>query len=121
MIALPGRVGRSAAVLIGAGFGLIGLALLGLWLGTEHWAAHRNENMLLYSPLWLLALPALAGRTSPTSQRALRWALVTAAAAVAAKVLPAFGQQNWEWIALAAPPMLLLAWRVWWRPSSSRR
>lgn len=121
MISLPGRVGRSAAVLIGAGFGLIGLALLGLWLGTEHWAAHRNENMLLYSPLWLLALPALAGRTSPTSQQALRWALATAAAAVAAKVLPAFGQQNWEWIALAAPPMLLLAWRVWWRPSSSRR
>ncbi len=113
-IALPGALGRAGAVLIGTAFGLIGLGLLGLWLGTDHAAAHRNENMLLYSPLWLLAVPALAGRASPTSQRALRWALLTAAAAIAAKVLPAFGQQNWEWIALAAPPMLLLAWRVWW-------
>lgn len=113
LIALPGAVGRSFGVLVGLGFGLIGLGLFGLWVGTDHWAAHRNENMLLFSPLWLLALPALAGRSGGMAERALRWALLTAAAAVAVKVLPAFSQQNWEWIALAAPPMLLLGLRVW--------
>ena len=99
--------------MFGTVFGLIGLGLAGLWFGTDHWAAHRNENMLLYSPLWLLALPALAGRIGGMSERALRWALLSGAAAVAIKVLPSFSQQNWEWIALAAPPMLLLGWRLW--------
>jgi hypothetical protein len=117
LIALPGAWGRASSVLIGAAFGLIGLALAGLWFGTDHWAAHRNENMLLFSPLWLLALPVLAGRAGGTSERALRWALLSAVAAVAIKVLPAFSQQNWEWIALATPPMLLLGWRLWGKQS----
>lgn len=107
---LPGAIARAAVLL---SWGGIGVVLLGLWLGTDHWAAAANENILLYSPLWWLALPALARRQPRWASRALRWALLLSASAVVLKVLPAFGQQNWEWIALMAAPLSWLGWRVW--------
>src|SRR5690606_30127061 len=44
-------------------FGLAGAILLFLWLGTDHVAAHRNENLLLLSPLSLLLVPSWLRRT----------------------------------------------------------
>jgi hypothetical protein len=34
--------------------GIIGLALLFLWFGTDHEAARLNLNLLVFSPLWLV-------------------------------------------------------------------
>lgn len=112
LLALPGLAGAISRGLLALLFGLIGVGLLGLWLGTDHWAAAANENILLFSPLWLLAVPALARRQPRWHSRALRWALLLAAAAVVLKVLPAFDQQNWEWIALLVAPLGWLGWRV---------
>ncbi|MEZ5444038.1 MAG: DUF4105 domain-containing protein [Lysobacterales bacterium] len=114
LFALPGLVGAWARGLIAVTFGLVGATLLGLWLGTDHWAAAANENILLFSPLWWWALPALARRQPLWRSTALRWTLLVTASALVLKVLPAFDQQNWEWIWLMAAPWGWLAWR-WWR------
>ncbi|MCB1643479.1 MAG: hypothetical protein KDI37_17245, partial [Xanthomonadales bacterium] len=94
--------------------GLVGATLLGLWLGTDHWAAAANENILLFSPLWWWALPALARRQPLWRSTPMRWTLLVTASALVLKVLPSFDQQNWEWIWLMAAPWGWLAWR-WWR------
>ena len=108
---LPGGAGALTRAASGALWGLVGLGLLGLWF-TDHWAAHRNENLLLYSPLWLLAIPALYARGGRLARVALNLALLAAALALCLKVLPALYQQNWEWLCLSLPPMLVLWWRA---------
>lgn len=91
-----------------------GLALLFLWLATEHRAAWRNENLLLLNPLCLLLLPAwfgaLRGRASSAFARAVAWCVVAVAAfALASKILPWFEQVNLHWIVLLLPIHLALA------------
>ena len=111
LLRLPGRAGAVLRATSGAVWGIVGLGLLGLSF-TDHWAAHRNENLILLSPLWLLTLPALYGRGGGLSRRALTLALLLAALGLALKVLPALFQQNWEWFYLCAPPMVMLWWRT---------
>jgi len=41
--------------------GTVGLGLLYLWLGTDHWAARFNVNLLVFFPVFML-LPFLKGR-----------------------------------------------------------
>ena len=95
-------------------FGLAGLVLLWLWLGTEHIAAHRNENLFLLSPLglrwrwrWprLPAAPRGAPRRLPAARRQRAEMLVAASAVLglASKPLPGFIQQNMHWCLLLAP------------------
>jgi hypothetical protein len=93
--------------------GLLGALLLYLWLGTEHWAAWANHNLLLLDPLCLLLLPgawSLARGRRPG--RVFAWTLP----AVALLALAALGiawlqlrtQQNMRWIVLLLPAHLAL-------------
>jgi len=93
--------------------GLVGALLLYLWLGTEHWAAWANHNLLLLDPLCLLLLPggwALARGRRPG--RAFAWTLLLVAllalGALALAWLQVRTQQNMRWIVLLLPVHLAL-------------
>ena len=99
------------------GAGCLGLILMLLWSVTDHTFAHRNENLLLFNPLWLVLavlvpMTAVKGRLS----RVTRWlTFFVAALAVVALLLHLVGlshESNGEMIALALPPALVLAWVV---------
>ena len=97
--------------------GLIGLGLLALWCCTDHEAAWGNENVLLFDPLCLLLLPAVA--TLWRGALAGRWmrGLALAVALVAGfafflKFLPFRIQANGDWIALMLPIHAALALRL---------
>ena len=97
--------------------GCLGLILTLLWTVTDHTFAHRNENLLLFNPLWLLLavlvpMTAVKGRVSRVT-RSLTFAL--AALAAVALLLHLVGlsrESNGEMIAFALPPALALAWSV---------
>jgi len=99
------------------GAGLLGLILALLWGVTDHHFAHRNENLLLFHPLWLV-LAALAPMTAVKGRlsRTTRWlTLILAAPGLIALGLHVTGlsrEANGEIIAFALPPMLALAWAV---------
>jgi hypothetical protein len=111
------------------GAGVLGLILALLWGVTDHFFAHRNENLLLFNPLWLIVavlapMTAVKGRLS----QATRWlTLLVAALGLVALLLHLTGlsrEANGEIIAFALPPMLALAWAVHRgtaRPTSERR
>ena len=97
--------------------GCLGLILTLLWTVTDHTFAHRNENLLLFNPLWLVLavlvpMTAVKGRVA----RVTRWlTFVVAALAVVALLLHLVGlsrESNGEMIAFALPPALALAWVV---------
>jgi hypothetical protein len=99
------------------GAGILGLILTLLWTVTDHMFAHRNENLLLFNPLWLILavlvpMSAVKGRLS----RATRWlTFVLAALAVIALLMHVLGisrESNGEVIAFCLPPALALAWAV---------
>jgi hypothetical protein len=104
--------------------GLLGSALLAMWLGTEHVYAHRNENLLLFSPLALLAFGLYFAKG-----RGARWhrayeltAIGLAALAVLAVVLkfmPFSVQQNLNWILMVLPLHWLIARRA--RPADGQK
>jgi hypothetical protein len=88
--------------------GLLGATMLFLWLGSAHVFAHRNENLLLLSPLSLLMLPGgwrlARGRGLAPSFRALLWTIAgLAAVAGFLKFLPFMRQENVEWVLLLLP------------------
>ena len=93
---------------------LLSLVMAYLWLGSEHMAAHGNENLLLFSPLCLFLLPGAwaALRRRPVSPRfrQLLW-VIAGSAAVAGflKFLPFRPQENVEWVLLLLPIHLALA------------
>jgi Domain of unknown function (DUF4105) len=94
--------------------GLLGATMLFLWLGSAHVFGHRNENLLLLSPLLWLLLPGgwrmARGRGLSPSFRALLWS-VAGLAAVAGflKFLPFMRQENVEWVLLLLPVHWALA------------
>jgi hypothetical protein len=97
--------------------GLVGLGLLALWGLTDHVAAWGNENVLLFNPLCLALLGALAPlwRGSSPARWTGRVALAVALCAGLAlflKFLPFRIQSNGDWIALMLPVHALLAWRL---------
>ena len=114
------RARRGAGVLLALwGFvaGVLGLLLFLLWTVTHHTFAHRNENLLLFHPLWLLLvvlgpMAVVKGRLT----RATRWLVfLFAGLALAAPLLHLIGvsrQANIEILALALPPILAVAWAV---------
>lgn len=99
------------------GAGFLGLVLTLLWTVTDHTFAHRNENLLLFNPLWL-ALAVLAPMTAVKGRvaRATRGlTFLLAALAVVGLLLHLVGlsrESNGEIIAFALPPALALAWAV---------
>jgi Domain of unknown function (DUF4105) len=99
------------------GAGILGLLLTLLWSVTDHTFAHRNENLLLFNPLWLVLavlapMTAVKGRLS----RSTRWIIfVLAGLALVALLLHLVGlsrESNGEMIAFALPPILAMAWAV---------
>lgn len=97
--------------------GILGLLLVLLWTATDHVFAHRNENVLLFNPLWLVLvvlLPlALAKGHLWRTTRAL--VLLLAGLGVVALVMHVVGlsrQSNGWSIALALPPMLGMTWTM---------
>ncbi len=101
--------------------GLLGVVLVGLWGFTDHAAAYRNENLLLFNPLALplaVLFPLLMGGRG--GARLERWtvglALVVAVAGVLGvvfKLLPWFHQVNGELLALAVPIHMAVAAVSW--------
>ena len=89
--------------------GLGGVALLGLWLFTDHVAAHENASVLLLSPLSLalvVLLPLAVRRRTGAGRAAFGTAMLVAALAGLALVTlgwPALRQPNPELIALILP------------------
>ncbi|WP_245979281.1 DUF4105 domain-containing protein [Solilutibacter pythonis] len=94
--------------------GVAGALMLYLWLGSAHWAAWRNHNLLLMNPLaWLLLPGALALARGHRPSRRFRCLLMlvtgVAALALAPAALGIDRQHNGLWIALLLPIHLALA------------
>jgi hypothetical protein len=88
---------------------MAGSVLAGLWLGTDHMMAYRNENLLQMNPL-ALGLVLLGGLTLRRRSQSARWqrALPLALAALAVlgfigQLLPGWDQVNGPIVALALP------------------
>ena len=109
-----GTAATISAVFMGI-VGLVGLILVLLVTVTDHVAAHRNENLFMLNPLWLLLIIAVP--RSMIRHRApgtvARWMLVGAAAlSVCAVLIHLVGlsrQPNWDVIALLLPAQLAIA------------
>jgi hypothetical protein len=96
--------------------GVAGLVLAGLWVFSAHWAAWRNENLMLLDPL-CLALPLLWWR-APRIAGYLATLIVTfAVIAIIVRTLPGWYQGNLAFVALALPLHLVLA-ALAWRPAA---
>jgi hypothetical protein len=95
--------------------GVLGLLLTLLWTVTDHVFAHRNENLLLFNPLWLvlavsIAITMWSGRAaSLTRTLAFGLAGLIVLALVSHLVLLS-AQVNLAIIGLALPPALAIAW-----------
>jgi uncharacterized protein DUF4105 len=106
--------------------GFLGVLLTLLWTVTDHTFAYRNENLLLFNPLWLV-LVALAPMTAVKGRlsRTTRWlTFLLAALAVIALLLHLVRlsrEANGAIIALALPPILALAWVVHRGTAHARR
>ena len=107
-------------------FGFLGVLLTLLWTVTDHTFAYRNENLLLFNPLWLLLavlvpMTAVKGRLSSTT----RWlTFILAGLAFVALLLHLVRlshETNGVIIALVLPPMLAMAWAVYHGTAHSRR
>jgi hypothetical protein len=98
--------------------GVLGVILALLWTVTDHSFAYRNENLLLFNPLWLV-LAVLAPMTAVKGglSRTTRWlTLLLAGLALIALLLHIVRlshEGNGAIIALAQPPILALAWSVY--------
>ncbi len=101
-------------------FGVAGVVLALLWFGTDHVAAHRNENLFLFSPLSLVMAGYWLSRMRSGARSRLGDVVATLVAASAllallSKTLPFwFIQANLHWCLLLVPVHLAL-WRNWQR------
>jgi hypothetical protein len=87
---VSGRVARICqalgVALFGVFAGLLGSALLVLWLLTDHDVTYWNQNVLL-CPIWALALPVLAFDFARQVPRRLRLMMSLVAASVGSSLL----------------------------------
>jgi hypothetical protein len=119
------RVGAAIAVAVwSVATGVLGLVLTLLWTVTDHVFAHRNENLLLFNPLWLiLAVVTPLSLVRGTASRPARLlGIIVAALAVCAVLLHVTtlsSQRNWAEIGLGLPPALAMAWLTATRPASA--
>jgi len=112
-LARAGFAGLAGLLSLACGLG--GLVLLAAWALTEHWSMWANRNLLLFSPLSLLLLPAwlrsLRRDWVPRRIERLIGLLLPGGAGLALCLwlLPG-AQQNLPWIALMLPVHATLAW-----------
>ncbi len=114
-----GRLGQRAFLPLAGTYllvaGLLGLTMALLWAASGHQVTWRNENLWQFNLAALALLPILpaARRGGARSLPAARALVVVIAGCslvgVLLKVLPIFGQANWDVIALALPANLGLA------------
>ena len=115
---LLARLGFSAlASTLTLAFGIVGLAFAAIWGLSEHWAGWRNPTLLLFNPLCLLLLPGWL-RSARASWQPSMWhrrlTILVALLALASLPLTAMGigAAKLQWIALALPMHLALAFAV---------
>ena len=115
---LPARLGFSAlASTLTLAFGIVGLAFAAIWGLSEHWAGWRNPTLLLFNPLCLLLLPGWL-RSACANWQPSAWhrrlTILVAFLALASLPLAAMGigAAKLQWIALALPMHLALAFAV---------
>lgn len=95
--------------------GLLGVLLTLLWTVTDHIFAYRNENLLVFNPLWLVlavlvVVSLVRGRASKfTHGLALTLASLCVVALVAHLIFLS-RQTNLALIALTLPPALAIVW-----------
>jgi hypothetical protein len=104
--------------------GILGVLLTLLWTVTHHVAAHENENLLLFNPLWLVLavvapMTAVKGRLARFTRGLAMGLAVIAIAAPLLHVVGLSRQSNLEIIGLALPAALAIAWSVY-RGTSAR-
>lgn len=111
-LGLPGRLlGGAWLLLVGVG----GVALLFLWLVSNHVAAAGNRNLLLLTPVALLVIPGVfsARRRGPGAW-ATRAAWFLLASVITGSLLSAFpslsGQWNLQLAQLTTLPTVAAAW-----------
>lgn len=104
-----GLASRTLAATLSLLAGLGGLVLLAAWTLTEHWAIAGNFNLLLFSPLSLLLIPALLRRSRPGRAGRSIALLITAGAvlALALQLLPG-AQAQLPWILFWLPVHLAI-------------
>jgi len=113
-----GRARRLGRILLGCVtaalgglLGLLGLALLGLWLFTDHRAAHANANIMQLAPwAWLLTVCGIGvaigrPRTTHRARLVALSGLGLSLAGILGKMLPGANQDNW--------PIILFCLPVW--------
>ena len=106
-------------MVVGLVLGIPGLALVVMWIGTDHVVTHHNENLFLANPVTLLAVPYGLRLTwnSVKARARLKWVwgflAATGALGVVLKVLPGFDQDNWRLVALILPISLGMAGAFW--------
>jgi hypothetical protein len=114
----PARIGAGVLFTIWAfGVAVFGVILSLLWAATDHHFAYRNENLLLFNPLWLLLvvfapMTAVKGRLSRSTRRLTFFLVGLGVIALLLHLIGLSRQANGAIIAFALPPMLALAWAV---------
>ena len=96
--------------------GILGTLLTLLWTITDHRFAYRNENLLLFNPLWLVLAVLLAvymwsGRAAGAT-RTLAYTLAALGVIALLAHLGLSRQVNLPVIGLGLPPALAIAWAV---------
>jgi hypothetical protein len=105
--------------------GLLGLVLTLLWSATDHTFAYRNENLLIFNPLWLVAvvmLPMtfLSGRAARATSILTLILAALCGAALVGHFVQFSSQANLAIIALALPPSLAIAVAAWQERRSAK-
>ncbi|MFU8876674.1 MAG: DUF4105 domain-containing protein [Wenzhouxiangellaceae bacterium] len=93
-----------------------GLLLAFLWLATDHQAAWRNENLLLFNPLLIFLLRFRGGRIERLAAGVIAAGLLLA---LILKLAPG-AQWNYDLLLWLVPAQALLL-RVWSRSVTTRR
>jgi hypothetical protein len=108
------RVFGAATLVWSLAAGGLGSILVLAWVFTDHDFWRWNENVFQLNPGFLavavMAVPVVLGRAP--APRLLRWLRMLAwisVLALALKLLPDLGQENWEVVAVALPLNAALA------------
>jgi hypothetical protein len=114
-MARTARLARIGAALVfsvwATAAGLVGIILILLWSVTDHRFAHANENVLVFSPLWLVLavtvpMTIMRGRASLVTARLLLTVLALHGVALFTHVVGVSRQANMTIIGLSLLPAL---------------
>jgi uncharacterized protein DUF4105 len=114
------RLARTGLIVLGLGWllliGIGGVIGAWAWIGTDHFVAKYNENLLQVTPLGLVLAILLPKASGGGKWLAFIISAIIAGLSVlglALKVTPFFFQVNGDMIALCLPVHLALCWSLW--------